>query len=112
MTMPSRTLRPGARAPSGSLPGIRAEEAVELALLRLHGVGVGHRIDLPGDVRPLLRVLPVELEPFLGLGLGVRQDRLGRAFRLAHTAVDTFIRRSEEHTSELQSLMRISSAVF
>src|SRR3546814_13210865 len=84
MTMPSRTLRPGARAPSGSLPGIRAEEAVELALLRLHGVGFGHRVDLPGDVRPLLRILPVELEPFLGLGLGVRQDRHGRALRLAH----------------------------
>src|SRR3546814_4121021 len=101
------------------------------------------------------------LKPLLKPVFGVRKDRLGRAFRLAHTAIDAFIgvddqhvlalveaihganldaihifaadagvgdhighgrnsfifpfgirTRSEEHTSELQSLMRISYAVF
>src|SRR3546814_3628599 len=37
-------------------------------------------------------------------------DRLGRVFGEAHVAVGED--RSEEHTSELQSLMRISYAVF
>src|SRR3546814_4779402 len=37
-------------------------------------------------------------------------DRLVRRTILAKP--DTVVRRSEEHTSELQSLMRISSAVF
>src|SRR3546814_8588711 len=37
----------------------------------------------------------------------VRLGAAGKALRL-----DPFVRRSEEHTSELQSLMRISYAVF
>src|SRR3546814_8860017 len=32
--------------------------------------------------------------------------------RAAHADVDIFVERSEEHTSELQSLMRLSYAVF
>src|SRR3546814_1018686 len=51
----------------------------------------------------------------LGLGLQILHDRhrrpsIGCAIDLL--AVEIFIRRSEEHTSELQSLMRISYAVF
>src|SRR3546814_6545313 len=36
----------------------------------------------------------------------------GRAPRIAASALDLVVVRSEEHTSELQSLMRISYAVF
>src|SRR3546814_7905301 len=49
---------------------------------------------------------------------GEAQHRLGRLldheerFSLAASATSEVIRRSEEHTSELQSLMRISYAVF
>src|SRR3546814_557093 len=63
-----------------------------------------------------------ELADELALGLDVRQiwrtDRFGRggdhiAFQeLGYPAVRFTVARSEEHTSELQSLMRISYAVF
>src|SRR3546814_6108920 len=45
--------------------------------------------------------------------LDVKRDPLRFRFRLIGTEIVRFTgRRSEEHTSELQSLMRISSAVF
>ena len=45
-------------------------------------VGVLRCDPFAGVVRPSVGVLAVQLEPFLGLALGVRQDRLGRALRL------------------------------
>src|SRR3546814_8603143 len=39
-------------------------------------------------------------------------DRIARAIRTGSRAFATAVLRSEEHTSELQSLMRISYAVF
>src|SRR3546814_6656668 len=101
------------------------------------------------DLGPLGGEGRVQLKPLLKPVFSVRKDRLGRAFRLAHTAIDAFLGvddqhvlalveavhganldaihifaadagvgdpighgrnsfRSEEHTSELQSLMRIS----
>src|SRR3546814_6654632 len=44
------------------------------------------------------------------LGMGLRRSPMVDRFRASPAARDT--RRSEEHTSELQSLMRISYAVF
>src|SRR3546814_2354290 len=44
--------------------------------------------------------------------LPARQELGGRAFGRFEAEVDADIERSEEHTSELQSLMRISYAVF
>src|SRR3546814_6929201 len=65
--------------------------------------GVGFRID-PGRVHAQVDRLPVE--GFLaGLGVQRAQQPLGLRHR-------RLLRRSEEHTSELQSLMRISYAVF
>src|SRR3546814_3855937 len=40
------------------------------------------------------------------------QPRALKQFRLARIACNSALERSEEHTSELQSLMRISYAVF
>src|SRR3546814_3854485 len=62
-------------------------------------------------------------QDFLGLNLNVRRHALSTARRLvnhdsrigqrhAHTRLTRCQQRSEEHTSELQSLMRISYAVF
>src|SRR3546814_9403918 len=48
---------------------------------------------------------PFDME--VQLGLGQRRDERG-----ARLARGEIVRRSEEHTSELQSLMRISYAVF
>src|SRR3546814_7685049 len=48
-----------------------------------------------------------------GLGLHLRASAVGgAAARLRHRRADDRCARSEEHTSELQSLMRISYAVF
>src|SRR6185503_10526528 len=75
------------------------------------GVLVGHflpvvrvrrRRALARDVRPFQRELGVQLEPFVGLGIGIRHDRLGRAFRLAHTAVDALVRMDHEHVLTLE----------
>src|SRR4028118_118143 len=61
----------------------RREIFVELAVLALVLVGVGGGVLLAGDVRPFRRIGGVDLQPFLETGLGIGQDRLGRAFGLA-----------------------------
>src|SRR3546814_9020690 len=43
---------------------------------------------------------------------GIRFGKLRRGLELAAIDVERLVERSEEHTSELQSLMRISYAVF
>src|SRR3546814_10295715 len=53
-----------------------------------------------------------ELEIDLGLPIGSLEATVGLYNRHAADGVDGLFHRSEEHTSELQSLMRISYAVF
>src|SRR3546814_8833103 len=57
-------------------------------------------------VKPLARPAPADGHGFLGNAIGLKR-RLGSA----RGSVTSWASRSEEHTSELQSLMRISSAV-
>src|SRR3546814_4830351 len=45
-------------------------------------------------------------------GMFEREQRIGAAGKFAKTDDERRVHRSEEHTSELQSLMRISYAVF
>src|SRR3546814_1549609 len=92
----------------------RFQLALELAALRRHPrlrlcrhlpeIGLEHEIDhaLGRGIAILQRDL---FGKYLDLG-----DRLGRD--VAHRAKARDALRSEEHTSELQSLMRISYAVF
>ena len=47
-----------------------------------------------GDIRKTVRFFR---EPFLEIVLGIGQDRLGRAFGLAHAAVDAFAGVDDEH---------------
>ena len=49
------------------------------------------------DVRPYFRVFRVNLQPFLQVGNRIRLDGLGRALRLAYTAVNAFVRVYDEH---------------
>src|SRR3546814_10092388 len=66
---------------------------------------------LPCDATALLRLEGDTLQPLAVIGLS--HDTLGRRFRLQdHPRLLMLLQRSEEHTSELQSLMRISYAVF
>src|SRR3546814_4004049 len=72
------------------------------------GDGVGHGGHLGADLRgrgqPILRAIEVTL---LRRDLGAADHRAFGGRQALHRA-----RRSEEHTSELQSLMRITYAVF
>src|SRR3546814_4903198 len=55
----------------------------------------------------------VFIEAGAGLGIGIDDDAYVRVgATILPTAAEVFETRSEEHTSELQSLMRISYAVF
>src|SRR3546814_6886943 len=78
-----------------------APEPEKLAALFVHlsKTKNGDERDVPLSKRAveILKVLPLGFGPAFALDDGVR---------------DTLWRRSEEHTSELQSLMRISYAVF
>ena len=49
------------------------------------------------DVRPFARELFIQAQPFLESRLRVRLDRINRAFRLAHAAIDAFVRMNDEH---------------
>src|SRR3546814_3179431 len=79
------------------------------------GGGCGALVRDPVDDQPPARLRRVEAEPGLArprraaVGQQVREDRLQQVDGHEHVARQ---RRSEEHTSELQSLMRISYAVF
>ena len=90
---------PGAAQIQGltSLSGICGKVLVELAGLVLELVGVGRRLQFTRDVRPFLGILPVHLQPLLGFGLGVRQNRLRRAFRFADSAIDALVGMNDEH---------------
>src|SRR3546814_4709933 len=70
---------------------------------RVDGLGAG-RSDFLGDVAG--KMDPASLPPCSG------QDRFDRGFQSRVRVAGDQGHRSEEHTSELQSLMRISYAVF
>src|SRR6185503_2083567 len=84
-----------------ALARLWVEVLLELAGNFLPGVRVRWRRALAGDVRPLDRKVGVELQPLLRLGVGVRQDRLGRALGLAHAAVDALVGMDDEHVVAL-----------
>src|SRR3546814_1615893 len=85
----------------------------------LHGAGVpAVRLARPGAARPRLGRRRRRQDAQVPLSVGARSYPTGpgrqgfRAKAFATAITGCRIRRSEEHTSELQSLMRISYAVF
>src|SRR3546814_2770522 len=72
---------------------------------RVFDYGCGHAADLCGLAR---RHPHLQLQ---GYTISAGQVQVGRE-RIARLGLGDRVRRSEEHTSELQSLMRISYAVF
>src|SRR5512136_2288668 len=75
--------------------------SIKLAWLAVPFLGVGRRLALDGDVRPVLSHLGVELKPLLETFLGVGLDSLGGALRLAYAAVDALVRMDHEHVLAL-----------
>ena len=67
-----------------------------LPLLR---VGRGRFFDR--DIWPDFRVFRIQRQPFLKPRLGVGLDRVDRALRLAHPAIDAFVRVDDEHVLAL-----------
>src|SRR3546814_3376238 len=56
--------------------------------------------------------IPSGKHPSIRLQMEMPRDRIAHVFSVDRYVFDAEILRSEEHTSELQSLMRISYAVF
>src|ERR1700736_2158542 len=52
---------------------------------------------LHGDIWPDQSIFRINGEPFFDSGLGVRLDRVDRAFRLANTTIDAFVWVDDEH---------------
>jgi hypothetical protein len=67
-----------------------------LPLLR---VGWGRFFDR--NIWPDFRVFRIQRQPFLKPRLGVGLDRVDRALRLAHPAIDAFVRVDDEHVLAL-----------
>jgi hypothetical protein len=64
-------------------------------------VCVGWNRSLLNDVGPFSGILAIEIEPWFGSVVGVREDCFGRAFRLAYPAVDAFVRMDHQHVLPL-----------
>src|SRR3546814_3046576 len=75
--------------------------------------GVGQRIDVGKGARDVTRLHRLEITPCFLTELVLEDfDHAQQLHRIVVADVVDAKRRSEEHTSELQSLMRISYAVF
>src|SRR3546814_9596837 len=91
---------------------------ISLLLWRM-GVGVGEAAGSPTSQSIITDYFPAEKRAsaisilYLGIPLGIICSALGTGYIVEHFGWRyAFLIRSEEHTSELQSLMRISYAVF
>jgi hypothetical protein len=98
----SRTPRhtAGYRAQSGPTR-IRAEKFVVLVRYVLPFVGISGIRFLACNIRPSRSVFTVELEPAFSWRLTIRNDRLDRAFRLAHPAIYALIGMDNQHVLAL-----------
>src|SRR3546814_7926457 len=85
----------------------KLEEQFPLALeVFIRGLRAGHPISAA------LELLTVDLADPIGSEFGIVVDEVTYGLELRDALQNMADRRSEEHTSELQSLMRISYAVF
>ena len=74
-----------------------AEVFLQFPFLAVMLFSIGRMIFLADDNWPKFRVFAVELNPLLGVRLGVGANCICGAFRLAHTTVDTLIWMNNEH---------------
>jgi len=77
------------------------KELIEFAVDAVHLLGLRHRILLHRDVWPDLCIISIDFQPLVEARLGIRLDCFRRTFRLAHAAVDAFIRMDDEEVFAL-----------
>ena len=70
---------------------------MEFVRFSLPFLGIGRGRFLDRDIWPDLRVFRIQQQPFLKPRFGVGLDRVDWAFRLAHAAIDAFVRVDDEH---------------
>src|SRR5579864_3367866 len=86
---------------SVALTWLRRKIFLKLAFSAFELLGVSRRFLLLGNIRPGFRVFAVHFEPLFEPRLGVGLDRVGRALRLAHAAIDAFVRMDDQHVLAL-----------
>jgi len=84
-----------------TLAGVGTEVFIEFIGYIHKVVGIGRCRLLPRDVGPNRRVLAVEVEPLFKSRFRIRLDSVNRAFRLANTAIDAFVRVNDKHVLTL-----------
>ena len=80
---------------------VRRELLFELVGDAFPFLGVRRRLLLGRYIGPELRIVGIDREPLFGARLGIRLDRLDRAFRLTDAAIDAFFRVNDEHVLAL-----------
>src|SRR3546814_8936826 len=85
--------------------------------IKLHALGppeIAHIAKLDGltHTQVLVKLKEAGLDSLPGAGAEILNDRVRRLISKGKCGGQEWLDRSEEHTSELQSLMRISYAVF
>src|SRR5947209_15311730 len=84
--------------PQSPAPGFGKKYWIRLPLPLLR-IGWGRFFDR--NIWPDFRVFRIQRQPFLKPRLGVGLDRVDRALRLAHPAIDAFVRVDDEHVFAL-----------
>src|SRR5580658_474077 len=77
------------------------EELLVFAADVFERIGIGRGFAFTRDVRPIRRIVAIEADPAFRLLITVRDNRVDRAFRLAHAAIDAFVGVDDQHTFTL-----------
>ena len=96
-TAKTRIQGDAANPPSVPFAGVGGKIRIELAGLAIEVLAVGGTITLDADIGPNLGIFGIDLQPAVETRFSIRLDGFGRAFRLADTAIDAFIRVDDEH---------------
>ena len=83
--------------PLVTLAGLGREVFLEFAGLILVFLAVRWWFALFDDIGPFFGIFGVDLQPLVEARLGIRLNRINRAFRFADTTVDAFVRVDDEH---------------
>jgi len=80
-----------------ALTGIGGEIGLQLAGFAVKFLGIARRFAFDRNIRPLLGVLSIHLQPLLKAWLGIRLDGICGAFRLTHATINAFVGVDHQH---------------